>query len=271
MSVPSAGGSRPAPRKRPRAAATAAPARSRPSSQVVTVAWSPIEALTVLAVVAAAFMVKDAVLGPIGVNTTSPEVNALARSLVLAVFYAVQIALLVHLARRRGMSPAAAYALWGTGTTARAAAAAAGQVAIWLIATRVAATAYGAIAQAVGFDPPVRWNADLTRVFGQDAVGLALTVTMVVVVGPLVEEAVFRGVILKAISARAGLWAGILGSAAVFAAYHFTAWLLVPTFMLGIALGWIASRNASLWPAVALHGLYNAVAVAAAFYVSGGR
>jgi membrane protease YdiL (CAAX protease family) len=39
--------------------------------------------------------------------------------------------------------------------------------------------------------------------------------------------------------------------------------------VLGVALGWLAWRQRSVWPAIALHSLYNAVAVAAAFYTRG--
>jgi membrane protease YdiL (CAAX protease family) len=36
--------------------------------------------------------------------------------------------------------------------------------------------------------------------------------------------------------------------------------------VLGVALGWLAVRSRSLWPAVAAHVLYNAVFVGAALY-----
>ena len=224
-----------------------------------------------LAVVAALFLGKDALLHVEWLRLGAGGGQTLVRVLVLAVFYAVQVALLAFLAKRRDLGFARAFSLDLRSPWVGGAALSAVLVAALLLLTRGAATVYGAAAQAAGFEPPVRWNADLTRVFGNDAIGLALTVVMVVIVGPAVEELVFRGVVLRAASARMPMWPAVLLSAALFAAYHFTAWMLAPAFVLGIALGWLAMRRATLWPAIALHSLYNAVAVAAAFYVAAAR
>jgi membrane protease YdiL (CAAX protease family) len=40
-------------------------------------------------------------------------------------------------------------------------------------------------------------------------------------------------------------------------------------FVLGVALGWLAHAREGLWPSIAVHALYNAITVAAAFLVAG--
>jgi membrane protease YdiL (CAAX protease family) len=134
--------------------------------------------------------------------------------------------------------------------------------------------AYGFAAQAIGFSPPVRSEGDLARLFGAGWVGLALSVVLVVIIGPVVEELIFRGVLLSAAQGvfegrvpGAG-WMATAFSALVFALYHFTAWLFVPTFILGLALGWVTRSRGGLWPAIVLHALYNLVPIAAAFYAA---
>ncbi|MBE0475668.1 MAG: CPBP family intramembrane metalloprotease [Coriobacteriia bacterium] len=221
-----------------------------------------------IAVVAAGFMVKDILLNAEWLREAPAATVVLLRVLVLAVFYAAQVAVLAHLAARRALSFGEAFRLRRGGAW-RSAAVSAGLVGALLVGTRAAATLYAALAHGLGFDPPgMRWNADLSRVFGAGLPGFALTVALVVLVGPLVEEVVFRGVILGAVSSRLGPWPAIVASALLFSVYHFTAWLLVPSFVLGVACGWLAARRPTLIPAVALHSLYNAVAVAAAFYVA---
>ena len=63
------------------------------------------------------------------------------------------------------------------------------------------------------------------------------------------------------------MWPGIVISSVLFAAYHASVWLFFPMLVLGVALGWLGWTRRSLWPPIALHVAYNALAVAAAFLV----
>jgi membrane protease YdiL (CAAX protease family) len=65
------------------------------------------------------------------------------------------------------------------------------------------------------------------------------------------------------------MWPAVVISSAFFAAYHFNAWLALPTFVLGLATGWLASTRSGLWPAIWLHALFNAVPVVLAFLSTG--
>ncbi len=107
----------------------------------------------------------------------------------------------------------------------------------------------------------------ITRVFGTSAGGLVLAAVMLVVVGPFVEECVFRGALLRGLEARIGAWPAIVVQAVLFAAFHRSWWLLLPMTVLGIALGWLAHERRSLWPAIALHAAYNSLTVGAVVWL----
>lgn len=230
-------------------------------------AWTLVEAGALLAVMLAAFLLKDAVLNSPGVGRLSPATAVFARVGVLAAFYGVQVAVLAVLVRRRGMTWSSAFALGRMKTPLASKAASVGLVMALLVGTRVATWIYGVITQALGFEPPELVNSSLTDLFGSDALGLALAVLMVIVVGPVVEEIVFRGVLLEAFESHSSATVAVIAQALLFSLYHFTPWMVVPTFVLGLAAGWIARQRESLWPAIALHALYNAVPVSIAFWL----
>ena len=261
---------------KPKARAKADKAEPRPKARAKTEkaarvsevpAWTILEAFALLAVVFVAFMLKDVVLTSAWATAMRPTTLVWLRVAALSVFYAIQIVALVLMARYRGVKLIDAMRMGRVDTSWGSKAVSAAYVVGLLVLTRIGAWVYGVSAQGLGWDPPVRWNSSLTDIFGPDSIGLGLAIVMVVLVGPVIEEMVFRGVLLPAFDARVGRWVALSISSALFAGYHFNAWLLVPTFVLGFAAGWLALRRESLWPAIALHSLYNVVPVAMAFYV----
>lgn len=76
------------------------------------------------------------------------------------------------------------------------------------------------------------------------------------VLTPLGEEFVFRGVVANALN-RYGAWAGVVASAAIFAAAHGPSVIFVLAFMIGIVAGWLFRRTESIWPGVVVHVVYN--------------
>ncbi len=73
---------------------------------------------------------------------------------------------------------------------------------------------------------------------------------------PFGEEVLFRGVIANALN-RYGAWAGIFGSAVIFAAVHGPSVIFWNAFMVGIMTGFLFRRTNSLWPVLATHAIYN--------------
>jgi membrane protease YdiL (CAAX protease family)/ferredoxin len=245
----------------------AAPTKGSPAAEVpadgpIGAAWSAGEAVAVVVVGLALFIALQAVLGMPDVRAMDTGSRMLVRAGALFVYYALQLALLVFLARRHGDF----FAAFGLRrpkmvTTALMTFGA-------LLATWAFSLVYRAIALQLGWKPPVSDSPSLTVLFGSDTTGVFLTVLMVVLVGPFVEELLFRGVLLTALDERLGGLAAVLLSAPIFAVLHGSVWSFVPLLFLGIALGSLTLSRRSLWPAVVLHASYNGVLVAAAFWVA---
>jgi len=88
--------------------------------------------------------------------------------------------------------------------------------------------------------------------------GLAATVLFVVVIGPVLEELLCRGLILHVLLRRYSPWVAIVISSVLFAVVHLNPWQGVAAFGGGLLLGWIAVETRSLWPCVICHSLFNA-------------
>jgi len=76
---------------------------------------------------------------------------------------------------------------------------------------------------------------------------------------PLAEELAFRGLLQGWLRERYGPTAGILLSALLFAVVHGIPALIPALLLVGLLLGWLYERSGSLWPAVAMHGAFNAI------------
>ncbi len=82
-----------------------------------------------------------------------------------------------------------------------------------------------------------------------------------VLVAPLAEEYLFRGLLFRALDREWRSWQAVAGSAAFFAIYHPTfAWF--PVGAVGVANAVLFKRTGRLAPAVLLHAIYNAVVLA---------
>lgn len=78
----------------------------------------------------------------------------------------------------------------------------------------------------------------------------------------IAEELIFRGVLARALARRFGPALAIVVSAAVFGLYHLDLPQLVSTFVLGLALGFIAVRADSALPTMVAHATNNLVVLA---------
>lgn len=110
-------------------------------------------------------------------------------------------------------------------------------------------------------NPPQQGVAEIAQRV-QGAVGQAVFVILIVAVAPVVEEIVFRGMLLSRLRRAMGAWPAILTSAAVFAVIHFVldqnAVLAVPgLFAVGVVLGWFALRDGDLSMPIFVHAGVN--------------
>ncbi len=94
--------------------------------------------------------------------------------------------------------------------------------------------------------------------------GLALSVAVVGLWGPLAEEVFFRGFVLSGLRSRFGNRGALLLSAGLFALFHIDPTVYVPLFFFGIVLGWLYLHTRSIWPSVAVHVVHNTTILLAA-------
>lgn len=146
---------------------------------------------------------------------------------------------------------------------------------IWFLYAVVAGIAAvvlgGLMAQLLAGEHPVKQD---VAVMGQQvSLGMRVLLALLVVcVAPLVEELIFRGVLLSGLMRRMKTGWAVAISALVFGCVHLPdfkfAWYAIPTLvLLGVVLAWLRLHSRSLWPAVTAHAANNLVAVIGWFAV----
>lgn len=100
--------------------------------------------------------------------------------------------------------------------------------------------------------------------------GLAtvLAVIAAVVMAPLLEEVIYRGLLFQALHRRVGLWPAAVLSAVIFAAVHVE--VTQPLFsgglaLLGVLFAWLLVRTGSLVVPIVAHAAFNAISITFAF------
>jgi hypothetical protein len=103
---------------------------------------------------------------------------------------------------------------------------------------------------------------------GPGVSGTLITMFGVIVLAPLGEELVFRGVLLRGLVRRMSFWWAALAGAAIFGACHADVWIYLfwPRYLalvgVGVGLAWL-NRTRGYWCGVTAHATLNAVATLA--------
>lgn len=91
--------------------------------------------------------------------------------------------------------------------------------------------------------------------------GWAPIVLALVLVVPLAEETIFRGMMMPWLERRFGPFAAVVGSGVAFALVHFNPAGLPSFLMGGLVLSYAAHASRSLWVSILLHAAANATMV----------
>jgi tetratricopeptide (TPR) repeat protein len=83
----------------------------------------------------------------------------------------------------------------------------------------------------------------------------------IVIVGPIAEEIIFRGLIYGSLEKRLRVFGAMLISSFLFALAHLQVTHFIPIFCLGMALNWARWKSGSLGLPILLHVLNNGVAL----------
>lgn len=132
-----------------------------------------------------------------------------------------------------------------------------------------------ALLTGLGVDvPPVQ---DTFRVIAQDRATAPLLVLTAVLLAPLSEELLFRGVLFQGVRARTGFWGAALASACVFTLAHVgdgggpvaDLIIIAGILPLGVVFAAIMQWRGSLVACAVTHAVYNAGGVALLILTSG--
>lgn len=118
--------------------------------------------------------------------------------------------------------------------------------------------------------PGIDLEAEQDLGFTTDTTGLALGLVFLslVVLPPLVEEIVFRGVLYTGLRKSMNVIGAAISTSVLFAAAHLLGgvedallWVAaIDTFILSLVLVYLREKTGSLWPAILLHAIKNGVA-----------
>lgn len=82
-------------------------------------------------------------------------------------------------------------------------------------------------------------------------------ILLLVIIAPITEEIVYRGLILKGLLKHYSVKKAIIISSLLFAFMHFNIWQGVIAFVLGLLLAWIYIKTKSITPCILAHALHN--------------
>ena len=98
------------------------------------------------------------------------------------------------------------------------------------------------------------------------AAGTLMLTAVVVFIGPIAEELMFRGFLLPRLAAHIGRTWALWGSATLFASLHFKYGIFVVLILYGgLVLGWARLRSGGLTSPVILHMAINGTTMAILF------
>jgi len=82
-------------------------------------------------------------------------------------------------------------------------------------------------------------------------------VVAICILAPVLEEMLFRGIILRSFLQQYSRRQAIVSSALLFGCAHLNLYQFAVGLLVGVMLGWLYERTRSLIPCIALHGAYN--------------
>lgn len=122
---------------------------------------------------------------------------------------------------------------------------------------------------AIRFIPGFNSNQVQEVGFAKETVGWQMIAAFfsLVVLTPIFEETIFRGLLFKRLRSRLSFRTSIIIASLVFAVAHMQWNVAVDTFALSLALCWLVEKSGSIVPGIALHALKNGVAFVLLFVI----
>lgn len=113
------------------------------------------------------------------------------------------------------------------------------------------------------FPEPEWFNEMMSSIFTSGILGFITAC----IAAPLLEELMFRGVLLRSFLKNYSVKKALVWSALFFAIIHLNPWQAVPAFGLGLLMAWLFYRTGSILPSIIVHFLNNTIAFVMASYL----
>lgn len=114
--------------------------------------------------------------------------------------------------------------------------------------------------------PPPDWFWEMFNKIFEGDFGFWGAFMKVSIVAPVVEELIFRGIILQGLRRNYSPFMAIFSAALLFALFHLNPWQFPATFMLGLLLGWIMLRTNNILLAIIGHSINNTLVLLSLTY-----
>jgi membrane protease YdiL (CAAX protease family) len=111
------------------------------------------------------------------------------------------------------------------------------------------------LVEVIGWIPMPRFIQEMFReIMSGNPVSKAIAL---VVIAPIAEEMLFRGLIFREFARRYSMRHAIFGSATLFALFHLNPWQAVVAFPIGVIAAWLVLKTGSIIPGIVLHAALN--------------
>lgn len=110
--------------------------------------------------------------------------------------------------------------------------------------------------------PPPSWFWEMFNKIFENDFGIYGAILKVVIMAPVVEELIFRGVIMHGLMRNYAKTTAVLVSALMFALFHLNPWQFPATFMLGLLLGLLMVRTRNILLCIMGHAINNGLVLA---------
>jgi len=134
-----------------------------------------------------------------------------------------------------------------------------GSLISWYLITWPINLLYSLLMYQYGITPPA--TDVYTRLMGHvTPLTFFLNVLLAVIMAPMIEETLFRGIVFGGLKSYFGKWTAAVLSSMLFSGLHLQLLGFFPRFLLGIILIHLYEKYKSLYPSVVFHALNNLVA-----------
>jgi len=105
--------------------------------------------------------------------------------------------------------------------------------------------------------PPPVWFWELFNKIFESDYGIYGAFLKVVIMAPVIEELIFRGVIMHGLMRNYSRFTAVFVSALLFALFHLNPWQFPATFILGLVLGILMLRTRNIYLCILGHAINN--------------